>query len=133
MIVAVNQDLKTTRNKPGIDLDEVQRDLVLALLHGECFLDVVRLGLGAVTTANVVKRAAVEALEVFDILEVDSYRRKSGNFVNATLSIPQLSSFAVCGRSQLGVNPHRQFAFQRGRLTRRLDSFLIPAAAQLLV
>ena len=100
------------------------------ILHGECFLDVVRLGLGAVTPANVVKRAAVEALEVFDILEVDSYRRKVREFCQH--DIINTAAFVVCGRSQIGVNPHRQFVFQRGRLTRRLDSFLIPAAAQLV-
>ena len=50
------------------------------------FLDVVRLGLGVVTAADVAKRAAVEVLEVFDeklaVTDVTP-----GNFVNTTLSI----------------------------------------------
>ena len=86
-------------DKPGINLDEVQREFVLA--RGqilERLLDVVRLGLGVVTTTDLAKRAtirdldAVPALEVFDVLEVGGLNTV---FFSTTLSIPKLSSFAT--------------------------------------
>ena len=76
---------------PGINLDEVQRNCVCA--RGQVLvrlLDVVRLGLGVVTTTDLAKSAAcrdldtVEALEVFVVLEVGGDRLEFAATATAT-------------------------------------------------
>ena len=116
------QKLKCTRentphsilDKPGINLDEVQRDFVLA--RGQILkrlLDVVRLGLRVVTTTDLAKRAtirdldAVPALEVFGVLEVGGGRLEY-SFLQR--DVVDTEAFVVRCRVQLSVHAHRELA-----------------------
>ena len=106
---------------PGINLDEVQRNLVRA--RGQVLvrlLDVMRLGLGVVTTTDLAKSAAcrdldtVPALEVFVVLEVGGDRlesRRQTVVINDLLWRCTLSGFlaiacVACGTSHALVALH---------------------------
>ena len=131
---------------PGINLDEVQRNLVRARGQVlERLLDVVRLGLGVVTTTDLAKSAAcrdldtVPALEVFVVLEVGGDRLETSTTSRELLQhdVVDTEAFVVRCRVQLSVHAQRQLALGvsfSGAF--HLDLFLVPAVvfltAQLL-
>ena len=121
---------------PGINLDEVQRNLVRA--RGQVLvrlLDVVRLGLGVVTTTDLAKRATlrdldtVEAFEVFGILEVGGQRlERRWGCVFFQHDVVDTEAFVVRCRVQLSCEAQRELTLHSGCCACHFDLFLVPAA-----